>query len=50
MFSRPAIIRESVDLPQPDGPNKDYELPVINIATDPVQHLRGAERLADVAD
>ena len=50
MFSSPAIMRSSVDLPQPEGPTSIDELAVRDVDRHPVQHLRGAERLADVAD
>jgi len=41
--SSPAIMRNSVDLPQPDGPTKNDELAVADVDVDAVDDLHGAE-------
>ena len=47
--SSPAIMRSSVDLPQPDGPTKTHELAVVDLEVDALDDLDVAEALADVA-
>ena len=44
MFSSPAIMRSRVDLPQPDGPDQDDELAVLNVHVDAVDDLRWPHR------
>ena len=46
MSSSPAIIRSAVDLPQPDGPDEDHELAVLDLEVDV---LDGLEAVADSA-
>ena len=43
--SSPAIIRSSVDLPQPDGPDQHAELAVGDLDVDAADHVRGTEVL-----
>ena len=45
IFSSPAIIRSSVDFPQPDGPTRDDEFAVVDIDADPVEHLDGVRMI-----
>ena len=47
--SSPAIIRSSVDFPQPDGPDENDELAVGDVDIHPVDDLHRAEGFADVA-
>ena len=46
--SSPAMMRRSVDLPQPDGPTKTTNSPSCDLEVDVLQHLGRAEGLADV--
>ena len=50
MFSSPASMRSSVDLPQPEGPTSTTNSPSIDVDADAVQHLDRAERLPNIAD
>ena len=45
--SRPAIIRRTVDLPQPDGPEQDEELAVVDLEVEVVDGGDVAEALGD---
>ena len=47
--SSPAIMRSSVDFPQPDGPDEDHELAVADVDVDAVDDLDRTEGLADLA-
>ena len=49
IVSSPAMMRSSVDLPQPEGPTKTHELAVLDLEVDVVQDLDGAEGLGDAA-
>ena len=46
--SSPAIRRSTVDLPQPDGPEQDEELLVLDLEADVAHRLNVAENLRDV--
>ena len=48
--SRPAMIRSSVDLPDPLGPSKRGERPALDLERDVVERDEVAEALGDVAD
>ena len=50
MFSSPAIMRSSVDLPQPDGPTSTTNSPSSISDIDAVDDLDRSEGLSDVAD
>jgi hypothetical protein len=49
MFSRPAIIRSKVDLPQPYGPTRTTNA-VADADVDAVKHLNRAKRLAHASN
>ena len=49
MSSRPAIMRSSVDLPQPDGPTKTTNSPFGDRQVDAVDDLDVAERFPDIS-
>ena len=42
--SSPAMVRSSVDLPQPEGPTKTTNSPSSDLQIDVVQHVDGADR------
>jgi len=44
------LMRNRVDLPQPDGPTSTTNSPSPIVMSTPWIHLRGTERLLDVAD
>ena len=46
-LSRPAIIRRSVDLPQPDGPDEDHELALAHVELHALDDLEGRRRLSE---
>ena len=48
--SSPAIMRSSVDLPQPDGPTSTQNSPSAIVDVDAADHLRRAEPLVDGGD
>ena len=48
MLSSPAIMRRSVDLPQPDGPTRITEIAVSDIDRHAVDDFVGAVGLADI--
>ena len=48
--SSPAIMRSSVDLPQPEGPTNDDELAIGDVEVDALDDLHGAETLANVLE
>ena len=49
MSSSPAIIRSSVDFPQPDGPTKTTNSPSATSRLAPWMIVEGAEALDDIA-
>ena len=50
MSSRPAIIRSSVDLPQPEGPTKTTNSPSLDVEVGAMDDLEDAEALDDIAE
>ena len=48
--SSPAIMRRSVDLPQPDGPDQHDELAVPNRQLNIAEHARWAVALVELLD
>ena len=48
MLSSPAIMRSSVDLPQPEGPTQDDEVAVGDVERHAVDHLMRAVGFADI--
>ncbi len=49
-FSRPAMMRSSVDFPQPDGPTKTTNSPSRHVEVDVVDHLDRSERFGHLAE
>ena len=43
------MLRSTVDLPEPDGPEDDDVLALLDVEVDVEQHLVRAERLVDAA-
>ncbi len=48
--SSPAMMRRSVDLPQPEAPEQHDELAVGDVEVDALEHVGLAEGLADLVD
>ena len=48
--SKPATMRSTVVLPQPDGPRKETNSPAPDIEVEVLDHGGGAEGLADMLD